>query len=891
MNLVFYRTYLNILFNPLHNRLFLVRKIFLLLLFINITLSSLAQVTGKVIDSKTREVLDYVNVYYDGKNVGEQTDENGRFVIKEDSLWHEITISSMGYQTQVVKLKEFGKNKDITIKLVPDSKTLEGVTVKAKRARYSRKNNPAVELMKKVIANKKNSDLHSKDYFTYSKYEKMTFSINEVTDKIFDEGEYKRFAFIKDHVERSPQTGKFILPLTIDESLSEVYFRKDPKSEKTVIKGESSKGVTELVSTGEILTTTLKDVFTDVDIYKEECRLLQYPFKSPIANSAISFYRYYLQDTIFIDQDKVVDVGFLPNNQQDFGFSGHLYILLDPDSTFQVRRVELNIPRRSDVNYVDNMVISQDFEQLETGERVATVNDMLVEMKLSKWLGKFQVQRVTRLSNINFEPLPKSLFKNIKGSVYREPDASMQDEDFWNKYRKVELSQSENQMDSFLERLTHIKGFKYVLFGFKALVENFVETGDSLHNNYVDIGPVNTMISGNDYDGIRFRVSALTNAHLNPHLFANGYLAYGTMTNNWYGKMQLTYSFNKKAYLPREFPQRNLSLYFWDDVTSPFDKFVPTDKDNMFTALKSSVVDQYNHIREWRADYTYEHENGLKLNAQYTNTRMHPVDALFYQRLDGGAIPVNDHNKWLPSIQLSEVKLGVSIEPGATYMNTKQRRIKVNKDAPILSLSHTMGFNGFLGGQYNYNVTEAGIYKRFWFGSWGKMDFDAKGGIQWNKVPFPLLIHPAANTSYLIEDNTFFLISNLEFLNDRYASLLYEWDLNGKIFNRIPLLQKLKWRECIGCNVLWGQLTDKNNPAASNYTDSDLFYFPGHFLADGTYEQNTVTMSSRTPYVECKVGIHNIFKLVEIDYIRRFTYLDDPNTNKWGIRFKVRMTF
>ena len=203
-----------------------------------------AQVTGRVIDSKSREALDYVSVYYEGKNTGEQTDEDGRFVIKEDSLWKELTISSMGYKTQVVKLKEFGKNKDLTIRLVPDDKTLSGVTVSAKRTRYSRKNNPAVELMKKVIANKKQSDLHSKDFFTYTKYEKMTFSLNEVSDKVFDEGEYKRFAFLKDHVEKSPQTGKLILPLTVDETLSEIYYRKSPRSEKQVIKGESNKGVT-----------------------------------------------------------------------------------------------------------------------------------------------------------------------------------------------------------------------------------------------------------------------------------------------------------------------------------------------------------------------------------------------------------------------------------------------------------------------------------------------------------------------------------------------------------------------------------------------------------------------------------------------------------------------
>lgn len=847
-----------------------------------------AQVTGTVVNSKTREPLDYVNVFYDGHSIGVQTDANGQFVIKEDSTWKELTFSSMGYKTQKIKLKGYGRNKEIAVKLVPDSKTLPGVTVSVRKAKYHRKNNPAVELMEKVIANKKNSDLHSKDFFKYTKYEKMTFSINDVKEDMFE----KRLTFLKEHIEEAPQTGKLILPLTVDETLSEVYYRKSPKSEKTIVKGENNKGITELVNTGEIFTTVLKDVFTDVDIYNNECRLLKYPFRSPIADNAISFYRYYLQDTIYIEQDKVVNVGFLPNNQQDIGFSGNLFILLDPDSTFQVRRVELNIPRQSGVNFVENMIITQDFTELGNGDRIASTNDMTVEMEWTEIVsGKLHVQRVSRITDVSFDEIPPSLFKSIKGKTLRDPDASMHDESYWQSHRQVELTSSEKKMGSFLDRLTHVKGFKYIMFGFKALVENFVETGDSLHPNYVDIGPVNTIISGNGYDGLRFRLSALTTANLSPHLFANGYVAYGTKTHNIYGRGQLTYSFNKKAYLPREFPQHNISVYWLDDIVSPFDKFTQTDKDNMFTAIHASTVDQYNHTKELHIDYIREYEDGITFNAQFTRTRNSAVDALFYQPLDGTGIPVNDPNHWVSNITTSEFKVGISYEPNVTYVNTKQHRLRVNQEAPIFSLSHTRGISGFLGGQYNYNVTEAGIYKRFWIGKFGKLDIDVKAGIQWDKVPFPLLIHPATSTSYIIDDHTFHLISNYEFLNDRYASMLTEWDLNGWLFNRIPLLRKLKWRECVGVNVLWGTLTDKNNPASSNYSDKDLFYFPGHFLSDGTYEQNTVRMDDKCPYVECRVGIRNIFKFAEIYYVRRLNYLNNPNTNNWGIRFKVRVTF
>lgn len=880
------------------------RYFLLLLTFLAYSLSMSAQVTGQVIDAKTREPLDYVSVYYEGKNCGENTDEKGRFVIKEDSTWTELTIYSMGYVKKVINLSKFGKNKNLTIKLEPESRTLSTITVTAKRSKYSRKNNPAVELMKKVIANKKSFDLRSRDYFSYNKYQKMTFSLNDVSDKVFEEGEYKRFAFIKDHVERCKQTDKLILPLTIDETLSQVFYRKDPKSEKTLIKGESNQGVTELINTGEIFTTMLKDVFTDVDIYEENCRLLQFPFKSPIANSAISFYRYYLQDTLFIDEDQVIDVGFVPNNPQDFGFSGHLYIL--NDSSYQVRKVELSIPRRSDVNFVENMYITQDFTQLETGERIADINDMLIELKLNKWLGHFQVQRTVRIKDVSFAPIPPTVFKHIKGAVKKDPDAAMKGDDFWAEYRPVQLTKSESKMKGFMDKLTHIKGFKGVIWGVKAFIENFVEIGDSAHH-WVDFGPVNTIVSYNHYDRLRVRASLLTNANLSPHFFASGYVAYGFHSRNVYGKLNLTYAFNKKAYLPREFPQNNLSVYYWDDVLSLSDRFLPTDKDNIFAAVKSSSVNQYMHIKELRLDYTREFENGLKYSLTYTRTRNRAVDALFFQPLGSKPIgllnenspemwsdpikPVGDGNFNINHITTSEIKVGISCEPGATYINTKQRRIKINKDAPIIGLTHTTGIKGFLGGQYNSNLTEAHVYKRFWLGSMGKIDTDITAGIQWNKVPFPLLIHPATNQSFVIQDFNFMLINNMEFLNDRYVSVLWSWDLNGKLFNRIPLLKKLKWREIFGVNILWGQLSSKNNPASSGYTDSDLFYFPGTFNRDGSYEQNTVTMDPKVPYVEAFVGIHNIFKILNVNYVHRFTYRNDPKAIKWGIRFSFRMSF
>ena len=359
-----------------------------------------AQVTGVVLDSKTRKPVDYANVYYDGKGVGNLCDEKGRFVISEHEGWNVLTVSSMGYVTQTIHLQK-GHTKGMRVMLVPQPRELATVTISAGRTRYSRKNNPAVELMRKVIAHKQANDLKSHDFFTFSKYEKMTFSLNEVTDKVFDIDSARQFGFLKEHVEYCPETGKLILPLTVDETLSNIFYRRDPRTEKTLVKAKHSRGINELINTGEILNTVLKDCFTDVNIYDEECKLVRLRFKSPIANSAIGFYRYYLQDTLVIDGDSVIDVGFIPNNQQDVGFSGHVYVM--KDSSYQVRRVELSIPKRSDVNWVESLTIRQDYVQVAEGVRVAVTGDMLIELRVNSWLGKMLVQYTTRKFDYAFD--------------------------------------------------------------------------------------------------------------------------------------------------------------------------------------------------------------------------------------------------------------------------------------------------------------------------------------------------------------------------------------------------------------------------------------------------------------------------------------------------------
>lgn len=836
---------------------------------------SAQNIQGVVTDSLTNEPIPYLSVFYEGKGVGGITDDGGHYSVETRKGWNKLTFSAVGYVTKVVNILP-GVTKTMNVKMRPDDIMLEEVVVKPKKEKYSRKNNPAVELMKKVIAHKTNNKLEDNDYYQYNKYQKITMSLNDVTPDMLDKGMYKKMPFLKDQIEHCEETNKFILPISVDETASQKVYRKHPKSEKTIIKGMSSTGVNELFATGDMLSTVLKDVFTDVNIYDDDIRLLQYPFISPISSSdAISFYKFYIMDTTYVDKDKCFHLTFVPNNSQDFGFTGHLYVLAD--SSYTVKKCTMNLPKKSGVNFVDNMDIIQEFEQLPNGEWVLKTDDMIVEMTLVKIMQGFQIRRTTRYSDYAFDELPEQLFKR-KGAEIKEADAMMRGEDFWNQYRPVPLTQTESSMDMFVKKLEQMPGFKYVIFVLKAFIENFVETGTKEHPSKVDIGPVNTMISNNYIDGLRLRMSAQTTANLNPHLFFKGYYAYGFKDHRSKYMGEVEYSFNKKEYLPREFPKNSITFNYQYDVMSPTDKFLKTDKDNVFVSFKTSTVDQMSYVRNISLKYENETQYGLKTTVEVKNSKDEPTGGLSY-------ILNDDQRTLIPDIQTMEASLAFRYAPGETFVNTKQRRIPVSFDAPVFTLSHTTGFKGVLGGEYNYNLTEVGLYKRFWFSSWGKIDLFVKGGAQWNKVPFPLLIMPAANLSYILQRETFNLINNMEFLNDRYASLDVSWDMNGKVFNRIPLLKKLKWREAIGFKMLYGHLTDKNNPL-KRPGDHELFLFP---TRDG--RPTSFVMDPKTPYMEFSVGIHNIFKILHIDYVRRLNYLDHPDANKWGLRFMVMMTF
>ena len=842
---------------------------FVVVLLLVSTLQLMAQqkITGRVIDEDGFAVS-YASVQYRGHKIAVSSDSQGKFSIEKHPGWV-LTVSALSYKSQTISVNE--KTDFIEVKLKDDSHKLNEVVVKTKRGKYTRKDNPAVELMRRVIAAKKKTDLSNHDYYQYDKYQKITLALNDLKKEQLEGKFFSKRQYLLDQVETSPYNGKLTLPVSVDETVSQHIYRKDPKTEKDIIKGQQSNGIGQVIQTGEILNTALKDAFTDVDIYDDYVRLLQYPFPSPIGRTGISFYHYYIEDTVYVERDLCYHLQFIPANSQDFGFRGELYVLAD--SSLHVKKCNLYMPHNTDVNYVKNMKIEQEYTKLDNGEWVLSKDDMIAELHVNSVLQDLLVVRNTRLTDYAFDELPKILFKG-KAKVRHDMDAMNRDEAYWNKYRQVDLTKSESSMDSFIHRMENSKGFKYIIFFVKALMENYVEIGGGTDGkkSKFDLGPVNTYISKNFVDGIRLRLAGRTMAALNPHFFWDGYAAYGTKSNDWYTGNIFTYSLNKKKNSPFEFPMRNLTFEVARDVTSPSDENLLHNKDNFFMTFRAATQDEMFLYHRQKLAFTYETDWGFRFNTSLRFQSNRTVGNLHYYHLDGTEVK---------KIRMTDLNVGINYNPGVTYVNTKQQRLPINLDSPEIGLSHTMGFKGFMGGQYHSNITKLSIYKRQWLGSWGYLDFHAIGQAQWNKVPFPMLILPPINLSYFEQEETISLMKDWEFLNDRQVFWALSWDMNGKLLNRIPLIKKLKWREWFAIKGVWGHLTDKNNPyLEKNQGDGRLFKFP----------KNSHVMND-TPYWECVAGVHNIFKFFSVEYVRRLTYLNNNNIDKWGIRFGFMMSF
>ncbi len=826
------------------------------------TAQSMTQITGMVRDESTREPVPYASISVIGTDLGVITTDHGGFTLNSRKNIARIRVSAVGYTTQDVKVKT-GQTV-LVVDLKPNSVTLDEVVVKRGKEKYSKKNNPAVELAKKLIARRKLGDPLNNPYYSYNKYERMVYGFNDLDAENNKNPILRKFKFLEEYVDTSAMSGKRILPLSVKEKLSTEYYRKSPSSHKEYITAQRSDGLDESFNVASI-KRFLDDVFREVDIFDNDVTLLTNRFVSPLSSIGNTFYRYYLNDTLDVEGERCIELSFVPFNTESFGFLGKMYIPLG-DTTLFVKRVIMNVPHNINLNYVERVHMIQDFERGPHGERIKTRDDIEVEFRIVKGTAGLFARRETLYDKHSFDmPLDATVF-NKSGSEIVDKEAERRTDEYWAEHRLQQHKTDGNTMQRMLARLRQSKLFYWGEKFITTMANGYLPT--SFHGSKWDFGPLNTTISGNSLEGVRLRAGGMSTVNLSRHWFTRDYIAYGTKDKKLKYSAQVEYSFNEKKDLDQEFPIHSIRLKHQYDVDKLGQQYLYTNADNMFLALKREEDDKMLYLRKTELEYKYESPSHFSVAVAMEHNIHEKSRFLGFTMPDSSS-----RNRYTEA----GFKVALRWAPNEKFYQTRSYRIPINIDAPILSLTHTYMPKGFMGSLYEVNKTEVGVQKRFWFSAFGYTDIIVKGAKIWSKVSYPELLIPNANLSYTIQDESYQLMSPMEFVNDQYLS----WDVtywgNGILFNRIPLLKKLKLREVVSMRGLWGSLSDKNNPAKSD----DVFLFPSQAMCQEM---------DKKPYMEMGVGIDNILTVLRVDYVWRLSYRY-PGVDRNGIRIAMHFTF
>ena len=835
---------------------------------------SFTSASGIVKDSITGEPLPFVSVYFDGSTIGAMTDDNGTFTLQNNQGYTKLAAASLGYDTKFIDLKPGKKNDNLEVLLKPTAFEISEVVVKPKREKYTRKDNPAVELIKKVIAHKNDNRIEAKPEYQTEVYEKLSLSLDNFNPNLDKNKFLKKFKFIKNYLDTSEFNGKPILTVSVRENLSDFYYRKSPKAEKTIVRAKRMQGIDKTLDDGGGITSKLEEIFKSINIFDNNIPILLNRFVSPLSSTlATTYYHYYIMDTLDVGGDKCVDLAFVPANSESYGFTGRLYITLD--GNYAVKKVLLNTPANINLNWVDKLRIEQEFKQMPDSTWVLDQENTFVNFYVVKGTQQLYAHQLRNYDNYNFNVQNADSVFGLLGALHVLPEATAQPDTFWTHNRPIPLKEKEDALKDLLGQLRKVPAFNAIIKTAEILITGYIPTANDKKVTKFDFGPMNTTFSANHLEGFRMRVGGMTTANLNPYWFASGYLAYGTNDRKIKYNLKLTHSFTKKEYHEGENPVNNLSFIQEYDVYTPGQDFLFTSKDNIFVAWKvGEPVTKMQYIRKSVLQYEKEWLNGLTWKSWIMNQNNEAAGTLQYIKRDesGNLYHIKDFTT-------SEIGTQLRFAPGERAYNGrsgKESVFNLSKDAPVFKLSHQLGIKGVLGGDYNYNHTEISAEKRIWLSSFGHIDAQVKAGKVWDKVPFPLLILPNTNQSITIQPEAFHMMNALEFVTDQYVSFNATYYLKGWILNRIPGIKWLRLREVLSFNMIYGGLTDKNNPTLT----------PGLFLLpDGTQPLGS------TPYMECSVGLENIFKILRIDYYRRLTYLDHPDIKKGGIRIALRFTF
>jgi hypothetical protein len=803
------------------------------------------KIMGSVHDGQSNEPIPFVNIVIPNTTTGTLTDFNGNFALEFNGSGDSIRAFLIGYggQTRKILRNQF---QTIDFVLVPQNLNLPELTIK-----YH--GNPAEAILEKVVRNKDKNSLQSFQSYQYEAYTKIQLSANNISERFRNRKMLKSFDFVWNYLDTSTLNGKSFLPVFITETMSDIYFRKTPRARKEIITASSISGLN---------NTSVSQFFghlsEQVNIYANFIPLFEKNFVSPIAGFAVDYYKFYLVDSAFIENKWCYHLMFKPRRKQELTFSGNIWIA---DTSFAVKKFQMRIPDDANVNFINDMEVEQEFEWTDNlfwmlSRDILNVDFNIVDNS-KKTIGFFG-HRTSLYRNFQFDIPENKKFFHISSDVYIDPDASSRPKVYWETARPEKLSAHEQGIYDMVDSVKTIPVFKTytdILYG---IFTGYLKWGK------VELGPYNKLFSYNGTEGARFRFGMRTSNSFSKKIQLEGYLAYGTYDKTFKYGGDLIYMFSKN-------PRRDLTAGYKYDIEQLGLSPTAFSTDNILSSLfHRGPNNKLTMVREYKVCYEHEWFTGFINRIHLIHREVFPLGSTeFIVYPDRRGSP-----QFMGSIFTSEIRLDARISFRERFLAAEFARVTISSPYPIFQLSYIYGFPHMFNSDYEYHKLILDISQWFHFASIGWSKYILEFGNIWGTLPYPLLKIHDGNQTFFYDESSSNLMNYYEFASDNWVSASYTHHFAGLLFNKIPLIRKLKWREVAHVRAVYGTL---------RYENATYSLFPDNMRS-----------LAKQPYYEAGVGIENIFKVIRIDAVWRMSHLHDPgnyNAAKFGLFASLFFSF
>ena len=817
-------------------------KIVLFFLFVSSVLLGQTKVGGKVTD-EFDEPIAFANVIFKNSKEGVITDENGNFYFESKENYSTLVVSYVGFEKKEISLKP-GLNSGLKIKLQSGTELKEVVIYTGKT---SKKNNPAIDILRKIWERRRKNGLKMFKQYEYDKYEKVEFDLNTIDSAFMNSKVFKGMEFVFNQIDTSSISGKTFLPIFINETLSEVYGDNEAKKIKEITKANKNSGF----GSGDGVNTFIKDLYAEFDIYDNYLKFFDKDFVSPLSRTGINVYNYVLNDSMYIDNKWCYNIVYYPRRKNELTFKGDFWV---NDTTFAIKKINLEASKSANINWVKEIYIEQEYEVLNDSVFLLTRDYMMSDFSFSKKEESKGVygKRTTLAKNHKFNIKKDDKFYKQEVNFYDNAVFNKPDE-YWEANRFEALNKNEAGIYKMLDTLKEVPRFKRIYSLASILGSGYIE----IPKWKMDYGPIFSTFGYNDVEGQRLRAGGRTYFGSNDKWRIQGYTAYGFRDNQFkYGiSGRWMVNPNKRLILSignrRDVEQMGVSLTTSNDVLGR--SFASS------ALFASGVNNQLTSVNLTTLGFEIEPAKNFTFQTNLTYRTLKSASSEF--SLDYYTDLTQTEIK--SEVKQSEINFVAEYTPKRKTVGYGVDRMDVDFNYARVFLSYSNGLKGVLNSDFNYQKLQLYYRQPALIGGFGRLFTTFETGKIFGEVPLGLMGVIPGNQSWFVIENTYNLLDYYDFVADEYASLHFEHHFNGRLFSRIPYLRKLNLREIIGIKGVYGRVSDENvmlNASGLTYVAPEDIYWEYH------------------------AGVGNIFKVLRVDFAWRGSYLEMPDARKFAIR-------